>query len=326
MDYKKLHDFVAKNQKNICQITVMKKGNLVYTDTWNGFSENDNLHIASVTKSIISLLIGIAIDRNLIIDLDQKILDFYPDYQIKRGEKTIQQIRLRHMLSMTAPYKFKSEPWTRVCSSSDWTKAVLDLLGGRAGITREFKYVTLGIQVLSDIIYKTSGISTIEFANRVLFSPLGIKARIPYIAKNKEEHIAFITSKESRKGVWLCEPKGIAAAGFGLCMSSMDMAKIGQMCLEEGVYYNQKIIPSDWIKEMRSPFVQCGERFGNMAYGYLWWIIDSKNNVYAAIGDGGNVIYVNPGKELIIAVTSTFKPAVFDRIQFICEYIEPMVC
>lgn len=324
MDYKLLHNFVSENHKNICQIMTMKKGKVVYSDTWNGFDGQDHFHIASVTKSIISLLIGIAVDKKL-MNLDQKILEFYPDYQMKRGEKTIQQITIRHLLTMTAPYKFKSEPWTKVCSSPDWSKTVLDLMGGRRGITGEFKYTTLGIQVLSDLISKVSGISTIEFANAVLFSPLGIKPRIAYTVKNKEEYIDFITSKEPKKSVWFCESNGNVTAGFGLCMSSLEMAKIGQMCLEKGVYQNQRIISANWIKEMTSSSVQCGERFGFMNYGYLWWIIDPQNNIFAAIGDGGNVIYINPVKEFIVTVTSTFKPAVFDRIQFIQEHIEPMM-
>ena len=66
---------------------------------------------------------------------------------------------------MTAPYKYTSEPWTKVCASEDWTKSILDLLGGRNGITGEFKYSTLGIHILSTIITKVSNMTTLEFAN-----------------------------------------------------------------------------------------------------------------------------------------------------------------
>ena len=75
---------------------------------------------------------------------------------------------------MTAPYKYRSEPWKKVCTSDDWTKAALDLLGGRAGITGEFKYSTLGIQILVGVLEHASGMKCIDFANNYLFKPLGI--------------------------------------------------------------------------------------------------------------------------------------------------------
>ena len=131
MNREELHSIIADGQPNICQIVGIKDNEIVYSDTWNNYKEKDNVHIASVTKSIISVLIGIAIDKGLIKSVNQKVLEFFPDYVVKRGEKTIQGVTLYHLLTMTAPYKYKSEPWTKVCTSEDWTKSVLDLLGGR---------------------------------------------------------------------------------------------------------------------------------------------------------------------------------------------------
>lgn len=67
------------------------------------------------------------------------------------------------------------------------------------------------------------------------------------------------------------------------------------------------------------------ERFGNMSYGYLWWVIDEKEKIYAAIGDGGNIIYVNEKRNIIVGIVGTFKPRIFDRVQFIQEKIEPLL-
>lgn len=132
---------------------------------------------------------------------------------------------------MTAPYKYKSEPWTKVCMSEDWIKSSLDLLGGRRGITGEFKYSTLGIHILSGIITKVSNMTTLEFANKYLFEPLNIKARKDYIIKDKDEHINFVTSKLPKNNGWFCDPNRISTAGFGLCLSAEDLAKICQMVL-----------------------------------------------------------------------------------------------
>ena len=242
MNKEELHKFIEEEQPNICQIVAIKNNEIVYNDTWNSYKTTDNVHIASVTKSIISILIGIAIDKGMIESVNQKVLDFFPDYVIKRGEKTIQEVSLYNLLTMTAPYKYKSEPWTKVCTSEEWTKSVLDLLGGRNGITGEFKYSTLGIHILSTIITKVSNMTTLEFANKYLFKPLGIKERNNYIVKNKDEHISFVTSKLPKENGWFCDNKGIVTSGFGLCVSAEDLAKIGQMCLNKGMYNDKKVI------------------------------------------------------------------------------------
>ena len=261
----------------------------------------------------------------MIESVNQKVLDFFPDYVIKRGEKIIQDVTLYNLLTMTAPYKCKSEPWTKVCTSEDWTNAILDLLGGKNGITGEFKYLSLGIHVLSTIITKVSNMTTLEFANKYLFEPLNIKARKEFIVKNKDEHIDFVTSKLPKENGWFCDNKGIVTAGFGLCLSAEDLSKIGQMSLNKGIYNNKQIVSSKWIEQMTTPYIKCDEKFAFMQYGYLWWIIDDKKNIYSAIGDSGNVIYVNTDKNIVISVTATFKPLVFDRVQFIQKYVEPFI-
>ncbi len=151
MTRNELHTFVSEskgNENNICQIYAIKNGVTVYNDNWHGFETDSAMNVMSVTKGVMALLIGIALDKGYIKSVQQKVLEFFPDYTVKRGEKTIYNVTLEHLLTMTAPYKYRSEPWTKVCTSDDWTKAALDLLGGKAGITGEFKYSTLGIQIL----------------------------------------------------------------------------------------------------------------------------------------------------------------------------------
>ena len=325
MNREELHDFIKEKQPNICQISCYKDGKEIYSDEWNNYKKTDTCHVMSATKSIVALLVGIALDKGLIESIDQPVLDFFPEYKIKRGEKTIQQVTIKHLLTMTAPYKYKSEPWTKVCTSEDWTKAVLDLLGGRNGITGEFKYSTLGIHILSTIITKVSNMTTLEFANKYLFKPLGIKERKEYIVTNKEEHISFVTSKLPKENGWFCDNKGIVTSGFGLCLSAEDLAKIGQMCLNKGTYNDKQIVSSKWIEQITTPYIKCDEKFAFMQYGYLWWIIDEEKKIYSAIGDSGNVIYVNEDKNIVISVTATFKPLVFDRVEFIQKYVEPFI-
>lgn len=325
MNKKELHDFIRKQQPNICQLSCFKDGKEVLSDEWNDYKKTDTCHVMSATKSIVALLVGIALDKGLINSIDQPVLDFFPDYTIKRGEKTIQNVTIRHLLTMRAPYKYRSEPWTKICSSDDWTIAALDVLGGRKGLTGEFRYATLGIHILTGILSKTSGRKTVDFANVYLFEPIGIKPHVNYLADTAEEHKQFTIGKDPKADIWFCDPKGIGAAGFGLCLSAVDMAKIGQLCMDNGLHNGKQIISSSWIDEITKVTHVCGKEFGNMSYGQLWWIIDEEKHIYAALGNSGNVIYVNPLEQIVIAVTSYFKPTIFDRVDFIQDYIEPMI-
>lgn len=324
-DFTALNSLVAESHSNICGMVALKDGEMVYSHYWHGFRPTDAVNVMSVAKSVTSLLVGIAVDQGLISGVDQRALDFFPDYTVKRGEKTIQQVTLKHLLTMTAPFKYSSEPWTRVCSSDDWTKAALDLLGGRAGITGEFKYSTLGIHILMGVIARTSGMRTIDFANRFLFQPLGIASHQNYQAETAKEHKEFTLSKQPRENLWFCDPQEVNTAGWGLTLTAADMAKLGQLCLEGGTCRGERIVSSAWIDQSTQAHFHCGESFGRMSYGYLWWIPDRNQPAYVASGVGGNVIYINPASRVVVAVTSLFNPRVFDRIQFIQEYVEPLL-
>ena len=102
-----------------------------------------------------------------------------------------------------------------------------------------------------------------------------------------------------------------------MCISATDMAKIGVMCLNKGVYNNKRILSSNWIEEMTQPRIVENNSFRGMQYGYLWWIIHPKEGIYAAIGNSRNVLYINPVQNTVVAITSYFNPRVFDRIYFI---------
>ena len=328
MNKEQLHEFIAestRNESNICQIYALKDGKPVYEDRWHGYSSDDAVHVASVTKSVMSLLIGIAIDKGLINSIDDKVLDYFPEYKVKRGEKTIYDVTIRHLLTMRAPYKSKGDPWSKVCASEDWVKTSLDFLGGRNGLTDEFKYSTVCIHILSGILYKASGMITVDFANKYLFEPLGIRPHENYYAKSAEEHRAFTIEKTPKEHVWFADREGLGTPGYGLCMSAKDMAKIGQMCLDNGNYNGRRIVSQSWIKDMTSPREVEGRMFRGMQYGYMWWIIHPEENVYAAIGNSGNVIYINPKEKTVIALTAYFKPTVMDRIDLIEEKILPMI-
>ena len=320
MNKEQLHRYIAGstgNESNICQIYAIQDGRTVYDDCWRGFKTLDAMNVNSVTKGVMGLIAGIALDEGYIRSVDQKVMDFFPDYTVKRGEKTIYDVTVRHLLTMTAPYKGKSEPWKKVCTSQDFTLAILDYLGGRKGITGEFRYATLGIQILAGIIERASGEKCIDLANRKLFEPLGLPKRIPHGDSSKEDQFDFFMNKNPRKYEWYTDPQGSVTAGWGLCMSAKDMAVIGELVLNGGMSDGRRIVSEVYLEEMLTPHIKLGERFGYMSYGYLWYKPYDGREVYAAIGDSGNIIYVNKEKNISVGVTGTFKPRIFDRVEFI---------
>lgn len=328
MNKEEFHRFVSRstgNESNICQIYAIKDGKTIYDDCWHGFKTEDAMNVNSVTKGVVALLAGIAIDRGCIKSVDQKVMDFFPDYTVKRGEKTIYDVTIKHLLTMTAPYKYKSEPWTKVCTSEDWTLAVLDFLGGRKGITGEFKYATLGIQILVGIIENAAGEKCIDFANKNLFRPLGLSDRILHGDSSKEDQFDFFMNKNPRKYEWYSDPQDTVTAGWGLCMSAFDMAVVGALVSNNGQYNGRTIISEEYIRDMLAPHLKLGERFGYMNYGYLWYKPYDDREVYAAIGDSGNIIYVDMEKDISVGITGTFKPRIFDRVDFIEKKVLPLI-
>ena len=112
-----LRKLIQKQYGNIIGVVVLRDGKITYESYFNGFDQNHTVHVASVTKSVMSALIGIAVDKGAINSIDQGVLEYFPKYKIKRGEATIKKITIQNLLTMTAPYKFKYEPYTKVYST-----------------------------------------------------------------------------------------------------------------------------------------------------------------------------------------------------------------
>ena len=317
---RKLEDKINKDYNNITGVIVLKDGKIQYENYFNGCSRESTIHIYSVTKSIVSILIGIAIDKGYIKSVDQKVLDFFPNYIVKKREKSIQNITLKNLITMTAPYKYIIPPYIKYFTSNDMVNFSLDYLGGLGKIGK-FKYTPLiGPDILSGILANVTGQSVLDFARENLFTPLGINIDGNIRFNSKEEQLAF--NNATNISGWVVDSCGINTAGWGLTLSSMDMAKIGQLYLDGGIYNGKQIVSRKWIEESTTEHSRWKKL--NLPYGYLWWINNDIEDGFAAMGDGGNVIYVNKDRNIVVAITSLFKRNVTDRIDFIKNYIEPI--
>lgn len=320
---KELENKINHAYSNIAGMVVLKDGKTWYENYFNEGTADSRIHVYSVSKSIISILLGIAIDKGYIKGIDQKVLDFFPNYTVKRGEKTIQRITLKDLLTMTAPYKYKLAPYTYIkyFISDDWVSFTLDLLGGTGQIGK-FRYTPLvGPDILSGILVKATGQSVLDFANENLFAPLEIAVEGPVILHSAKEQRAFNNSKDVSG--WVADLTGINAGGWGLTLSPRDMAKIGQLYLDGGIWDGRQILSAGWINESTKEHSRWKKH--NLSYGYLWWIIDDKAHACAAMGDGGNVIYFNTEKKIVVSIASLFVQNAKDRIEFIKKHIEPLL-
>ncbi len=175
-----LEETVRKRHGNIAGLVVLKNGKTAYEQYFNAYTAADPVHVFSVTKSIISILFGIAIGKGCIQSVEQRVLDFFPQYTPKRGEKTIQSITIKHLLTMTAPFKYRSAPYTKYFTSDDWVKAALDLLGGKSP-TDSFRYLPLiGPDILSGILASASGQPVRAFAQETAERGADYQPHEPY--------------------------------------------------------------------------------------------------------------------------------------------------
>ncbi|WP_406878928.1 serine hydrolase domain-containing protein [Bacillus cereus] len=306
----KLDQIIKEEYKNMNGMLVVQKGNIIFEKYYNDYGPNDTFRVASVTKTIISALIGICIDKGYIKSVDQRVIEFFPEYNCNSSEITV-----RHLLTMTAPYPFVDwqEPLEELCTQQDWIQYTLDRIG-KGGNIGAFKYSSAGAHVLSAIITSVTGKSAREFANEQLFQPLGMREIPNYNMK------AFGFDDLFGKDVkgWVHDPNGISTGGWGLTLTVKDMAKFGQMYLNEGIHNGKQILSKSWIKELTT--------MNQNQYGYLWWLREEDGIFsYCAMGDGGNMICCIPEKELVVVIASEAMPNARDRWELIVKYILPCI-
>lgn len=310
---------IKSQYQNIHGIVIVRKGHIVFEKYYHGYGPLDTHNVASVTKSFTSALIGIAIDAGYIKSVDQKVLEFFPEFVPGAGDIQKRTITIKHLLTMTAPIAWKKvdttgyEPLDRLRRQKDWVRFTLDLLG-RNGQPGRFQYSTAGTHLLSAIITRTTGMSAQEFANERLFRPIGI-TEIP-----DHEMKSFLLDDVFGKNVtgWIKDPQGNTTGGWGLTTTPRDMARFGFLYLNRGFWDNKQIISETWIDESTA--------MNSNKYGYLWWLREEGNiSSYSALGAGGNVICCLPQKDLVVVIASSIVSKPRDRWLLVEKCILPAI-
>jgi CubicO group peptidase (beta-lactamase class C family) len=273
-------EHIKKNNFNIDSILIVRNGYMIFDSYFWPFSNEQKHNILSCTKSIMSALIGIAIDKGYIQNVDQPITDFFPDKAFANMDDLKKSITLENLLMMASGLKCRDSYLYRywgffdMRNSNDWAQYVLDLPMAEAP-GEKFLYCNGASYLLSVIIQNTTKMKTLDFARKHLFEPLGI---------NDVE--------------WERSPQGIDVGYGEMWLNPHDMAKIGWLYLNKGRWGNKQIVPSPWVEVSTRGHINA-TLFDH--YGYQWWV-DSAG-YYMAVGIKGQRIFVVPEKKLVAVFT-----------------------
>lgn len=263
-------------------LLVSVDGELLAERYFNGTAPGQVANLKSASKSVISLLVGIAVDRGYLSDVNTTIDRFFPEY-LDDPEKA--QITVEDLLTMRAGLETTSNRnYGRWVQSRNWVRHVLARPLISPPGTRMI-YSTGSTHLLSAIITKVSGMDTYRFARRYLGEPMGIT--VP---------------------PWTTDPQGIYFGGNEMSMTPHDMLAIGEMYLNCGRVGTAQIVSEDWVHTSIRPHAT-RTRSPDRAYGYGWWVrkIDNHDAFYAW-GYGGQFIYVVPALRLVTVMTSSPYP------------------
>jgi len=287
--------------KKISSVLIARNGKLVFEKYFNGAQETDLRDTRSATKTITSILIGIAIDRKIIPGVDSRVMSYFPDKRpFKNPDPRKEKITIEDFLTMSSI--LECDDWNqysrgneeRMYPIEDYIKFTLDLpvRGTPPWATkpedlpygRSFSYCTAGAVTLGGVLKRGAKMPVADFAAKFLFNPLGIK-----------------------KLEWQKTPTGLAMTGGGLHLKSRDLLKIAQLFLNNGTWNGKRIISESWIRQSTKPHAQIDDE---TEYGYLWWIKSfgkgaKKYSAYYMAGNGGNKVLVFPGLNMCVVITST---------------------
>jgi CubicO group peptidase (beta-lactamase class C family) len=288
-------------------VVVARYGKLVFEQYFRGYDEpwdapngqhdfdaTTRHDMRSASKSVVSLLVGIAIERRLIAGVDEPVVKFFPEWAALKTPGW-DNLTLRHLLTMSSGIEWdENRAWTDPANDEPHLGYEADPIGYvlakpiAAPPDTIWNYNGGGTDLLGNILERVSGKSLPDFAREALFQPLGI------------------TDWE-----WKTYPKnGKISAAAGLRLRPRDAAKIGQLVLDRGIWNGRQLVPATWIAQSIAPRFQAIGYFGGLFfYGYQWWLgrtlSDGREITWiAAMGLGGQRIFIVPELDLVVMITS----------------------
>jgi CubicO group peptidase (beta-lactamase class C family) len=279
----------AEALNDLRSLVLLRRGRVAFEYHRGGQDRVALQPVESVTKSVLSLLVGMAVAQGRIASLDQPVLAVLPQLAEANDDPRAKQLTLRHLLTMTAGF----QPGDR--RFFDAKERARFAMGRRfeADPGTRFRYDNPAADLLAAVLAQAVGETPAAYAQRELFAPLGIDA-----------------------SDWMRDEQGHHLGFSGLKLRTRDMARIGQLVLQRGRWAGRNLVPEDFAVQASARQNDGGPPVG-LPYGYLWWVApsDVARPPFVASGFGGQFIWVDPALELVIAASSDVSPASTQRNQ-----------
>ncbi|WP_281990734.1 serine hydrolase domain-containing protein [Aquimarina aggregata] len=297
----KMFTQLHNNKHKLHSVLLVKNNQIIIEEYFNDHVVDKPHDLRSTTKSIRSILLGIAIDKGFIDSIDDPISKYLKNkIPNKNLDDRKEKITIKHLVTMSTGLdcndwdkKSKGQE-DKVYKKKDWIQYTLDLpMINEPGTVSN--YCSMGVVILAEIISQASGMSIDNFSEKYLFSPLGIS------------NISWGHTSD----------KDVIASGKRLYMTSRDMAKIGRLILHNGIFNETQIVSKKWIEESTSPKT----KITGIDYCYLWWNIPFKINGKVinskiATGNGGQYIMVFPKLDMVAVFTGGAYNSQEDKLPF----------
>jgi CubicO group peptidase (beta-lactamase class C family) len=303
---------VSSVYPQVRSVLVVRHGYLVYEHYWQGVTAANGDDIQSVTKSVVSALVGIALGEGKLTGLDQLVGELLARHLPKDADPRVARVTLEQLLTMTSGLagddpSLGGDPHVsqRQGASGDWVRHIL----GRRLATEpgsSFAYSSATSQLLSAVVADATGQSTLAFARARLFEPLGIaSAKAPTPVFVARPSPATLKAYARAPVAWPTDPQGYQLGFSGLKLPSRDLAKVGYLYLNGGRWGTTQVIPAGYVAASTRPHSTPPPDGPGESYGYQWWVTSQAGHPsFLAHGHGGQLIQVVPDLDLVVVITS----------------------
>ncbi len=304
LDARRLADLdtrIRAGLPHVRSLLIARHGSLVF-EQYYGEASREVLHnIQSMTKSVSSALVGIALKKGLITSLDNRVIGYFPEYQEAIGDQRATEITIRHLLTMASGIDEMRLSFDKVLANiiRDILRQPLLYAPGEG-----FKYSSPAAHLLGGVLQKATGRPVLEFAETELFRPLGM-GRV----------------------IWYADNKGLQSGGLSGLFRSRDVLKLGELYLRRGSWQGAELISPAYVAESVKVHNR-GDFFGEpTSYGFMWWIASvAGQDAFYARGYGGQFLMVLPKADLVILCTSDWKqPEYPQHFALVEQFILPSI-
>jgi CubicO group peptidase (beta-lactamase class C family) len=278
--------YAAASRPLLQSVLILHRGKRISEHYWRGFTITSYQPVFSITKTVVSALIGMALADGR-LTLTDTMARWFPEMDFPPGAHAA-SVTVRHLLTMTAGFQDASSS-----IASDDPIAVLLKRAPASAPGEKFHYANDDVDLLVAVLERAVGEPAMDYAHRRLFVPLGIWRDI---------------AKSHHKRLWKTDKQGRVKGSRGLHLTTRELASFGQLYLQGGRSQDQQLLPPEYVAASTTAQASGGypER---VQYGYLWWVsVDSEGRpAFFASGAGGQYVYVLPSLDLVVAITSTLK-------------------